>query len=527
MKKNINKSSVVLLVLDGWGVAKPSKLSNPITPINAPNYFNWLKKYPNTTLKASGEDVGLFKGQEGNSEAGHLNLGAGRIVKQDALFVSDAIKDGTFYKNSAFHQAIHHVRKYNTAVHIMGLMSNHNSAHSCPEHLYALLDCFYKHAIKKVYLHLFTDGRDSGQHDAPMHLKKLLPYLHGNEEIATVMGRLYAMDRNKIWERTKQAYEAMVFGKGFTASSAFEAITQAYNKGESDEFISPTVITKRGKPVATIKDNDAIFFFNCRSDRARQLTKAFVQPKFEQENPDSFKRKHFPKNTRFVAMTDFGPDLPGVLTAFPSRDVVNSLPFVLDGREQLYVAESEKFAHVTYFFNGGYAEHGHTIRWVKIASDRVKDFEVDPNMKAPEIGKYLVKALQNKTYDFITANFANADMLGHTGNFSATEIGIKAVDDALGKVVEAALKNNAIVCITADHGNAEEMINVKTGERDSEHSIAPVPFILIVPPKVLRQRNLKTKLLLKRGGRLADVAPTILKLFGAKVPKEMTGKALF
>jgi 2,3-bisphosphoglycerate-independent phosphoglycerate mutase len=266
----------------------------------------------------------------------------------------------------------------------MGLLSNHNSAHSCPEHLYALLELMKKEKIKKVFLHLFTDGRDSAPHDAVNHLKKLRDHMSGDEKIATVMGRLYAMDRNKNWHRTKMAYEAMTLGKGKLVSTAEEALLKAYDCGESDEFISPTIIVDQNKPIATIKNNDAIFFFNLRSDRAREITKAFVQPDFEKVNPGAFKRTRIPKNTRFVALTDFGPDLPGVLTAYPSRDVNNSLVQFLCPKKQLYVAESEKFAHVTYFFNGGYAQHFCDEEWVKIPTPSAENYENKPEMNAKE-----------------------------------------------------------------------------------------------------------------------------------------------
>jgi len=514
------KQTTVLVIMDGWGISKPKKNGNPITPANAPHYFTWFKKYPNSQLQASGEAVGLFKGQEGNSEAGHLNLGAGRVVKQDALYVSDAIKDGTFFKNNAFQQALHHVKKYNTSIHLMGLLSNHNSAHSCPEHMYALLDLFHREGIKKVCLHLFTDGRDSSQHDAPIHFKKMERHLHGNEIIATVMGRFYAMDRNKVWERTKRAYEAMVLGKGIKVKSVSEAFAQAYNRGESDEFIQPTVITdKRGNAAGTIKDNDVIFFFNLRSDRARQITKAFVQPDFEKvNNGDVFKRAKAPKNTRFVAMTDFGPDLPRVLTAYPSRDVENSLTKVLCPRKQMYIAESEKFAHVTYFFNGGYADHFCDERRVKVQSPDVQNFAEVPEMKAKEVGLLVRNAISSGEYEFICVNFANTDMVGHTGNFEAGEKSVKVVDGEVEKIVEVLLKNDGQGIITADHGNVEEMINLKTGEVDTEHSINPVPVFLV--GKEYKSVKLKK-------GKLADVAPTILKMMGLSKPKEMTGKALF
>jgi 2,3-bisphosphoglycerate-independent phosphoglycerate mutase len=519
----MTKQTTLLIILDGFGLS-PKKEGSAITPETAPNFFKWFKEFPHTKLEASGLSVGLFKGQEGNSEAGHLNIGAGRVVKQDALYVSDAIKDGSFFKNNAFQQALHHVHKYGTAVHVMGLLSNHNSAHSCPEHLYALLDLFKQEGLKKVYLHLFTDGRDSGQHDSSSFLKLLESHLHGSEKIATIMGRYWAMDRNKVWERTEAAYNAIVSGKGKKAKDAESAIQMAYNSGESDEFISPTVITENDKPVATIKDNDVIFFFNLRSDRARQLTKSFVQNDFGKNNPGAFHRLSKPKNTRFVAMTDFGPDLPAIFTAFPSRDVHNSLVQVLCPRRQLYVAESEKFAHVTYFLNGGYAQHFCDEQWVKIESDHIKDFVNSPEMKAHEIADYVVKALERGEHDFIAVNFANADMVGHTGNLEAGKKAVAVLDDALLKIVTEVQKRNAVCFITADHGNAEEMVNPDTGETDSEHSVNPVPFVVISSPEVLKKHKLKKEL---KKGKLADVAPTILKFIGVTQPPEMTGKPLY
>ncbi|TSC83759.1 MAG: 2,3-bisphosphoglycerate-independent phosphoglycerate mutase [Parcubacteria group bacterium Gr01-1014_13] len=510
--------TTLLIIVDGWGVGDQKEPGNPITPKTAPNYFAMLKKFPNCKLEASGESVGLFKGQEGNSEAGHLNLGAGRVVKQDALFISDSIEDGTFFKNNAFHQALHHVKKYKTSVHLMGLLSNHNSAHSCPEHLYALLDLLYKENIKKVYLHLFTDGRDSGQFQAHKHLQILQKFFHGNEKVATVMGRFYAMDRNKDWDRTKQAYEAMVVGKGCTAPSVVEALRDSYNKKDTDEFVCPTVIMENGHPVATIKDNDAVFFFNLRSDRARQLTKAFMQPDFKTVNPGAFTRSKFPKNIRFVALTDFGPDLPGVLTAFPSRDVEGSLVQVLCPRKQMYIAESEKFSHITYFFNGGYAQHFCDEKWVKIASPEVKNYEDRPEMSAKLLADYTIGAIESGDYEFIAMNFANMDMVGHTGNFTAAQKAVSVVDSEIARIIKVLIKNGGQGVITADHGNIEEMINPNSGEPDTEHSANPVPLILInshikVPSKL-------------PDGKLANVAPTILKMMGIVKPVEMTAKSL-
>lgn len=519
MQKN-NKNSVMLVIMDGWGIAELKNKGNPVTPENAPNYFRWLKDYPNTKLEASGEAVGLFKNEDGNSEAGHMNLGAGRVVKQDAVYISDAIDDGTFFKNPAFDQVLHHVRKYNTAVHLVGLLSNHNSAHSCPEHLYALLDYFHQEKIQKVYLHLFTDGRDSGQHNAPQHLKLLKERFHGNEKIATILGRFYGMDRGKNWERIKKAYDALVECRSCrTANSPTDALTQAYNSGETDEFIKPTVILEKGKPIAKINDNDAIFFFNLRSDRARQLTKAFVQPDFEKINPNAFRRTRIPKNIRFVAMSDFGPDLPGVLTAFPSRDVINSLPQVLCPLKQLYISETEKYAHVTYFFNGGYARHFCDERWIKIESKVVDNYATCPQMSSKEMTDVIIKEIEKKEYNFICVNYPNPDMVAHTGDLQAGILAVKNIDEEVNRLLKAAEKNKITVLITADHGNVEEMINIKTGEIDTEHSNNPVPFIIAGKEYYKKKKRLSK-------GKLADVAPTILKLMGLKKPKEMTGKSL-
>ncbi|MBI2038004.1 MAG: 2,3-bisphosphoglycerate-independent phosphoglycerate mutase [Candidatus Magasanikbacteria bacterium] len=510
--------TTLLVIVDGWGVGNSEEPGNPITPKSAPNYFSFLKKYPNCQLEASGLSVGLFKGQEGNSEAGHLNLGAGRVVKQDALYISDSIADGTFFKNSVFQQAISQVKKYKSSVHLMGLLSNHNSAHSCPEHAYALLDLLHRENIEKVYLHLFTDGRDSGQFEAHKHLRLLKKFFHGNEKVATVMGRFYAMDRNKNWERTGAAYKAMVLGQGQKFASAEEALRNSYNSEETDEFLQPSVITEKGRPVATIKENDALIFFNLRSDRARQLTKAFVQPNFKEVNPGAFNRTKQIKNLNFVALTDFGPDLPGVVSAFPSRDVKKSLVQVLCPRKQLYLAESEKFAHVTYFLNGGYAQHFCDENWVKIDSDDVKNYASKPEMSAERLTDYVINAIESGNYEFIAMNFANMDMVGHTGNFAAAQKAVSAVDAALGRIVKALLKNQGQGIITADHGNIEVMINPESGEPDTEHSTNPVPFILI-------NSWIKTPDKLP-DGKLANVAPTVLKMMGVDKPVEMTAKSL-
>ncbi|MBI2436734.1 MAG: 2,3-bisphosphoglycerate-independent phosphoglycerate mutase [Candidatus Magasanikbacteria bacterium] len=525
-QKSSKLSPTLLIILDGFGLADPKNPGNAITPATAPHIFGYMKKYPNSTLKTYGHHVGLFKGQEGNSEAGHMNIGAGRIVKQDLVQISEAIADGTFFKNEAFKQAIYHVKKYTTAVHVMGLLTDGNSAHAYPDHMYALLELFRREKIDKVYLHLFTDGRDSGPHQASSFLHDLREHMNGNEKIATIMGRFYGMDRNKHWDRTEQAYHAMVLGKGCAALSAEEALAQSYNRNETDEFICATVIMEdtpkaglgHAKPVATINDNDVIFFFNARSDRARQITKAFVQQDFTQKNQGAFKRMKFPKNIRFVAMTDFGPDLPSVATAFPSPDIAHTLPMLLEDRRQLYIAESEKYAHVTYFINGGYADPVDGEERIKIPSPHAKSFDTTPEMSAKPIADEIIRKLKSDMIDFCCVNFANADMVGHTGNFNAAKKAVSIVDTQVNRLVSEILTRKGQLLIISDHGNAEEMQNSKTQEIMTEHSLNPVPCILI--REALKQKKLKN-------GILADVAPTVLKMMGIKKPGEMTGRALY
>jgi len=518
LKQKIEKRKpTLLIILDGFGLAKPTDLGNAVTPKTAPNIFSYLKKYPSSKLTAHGEAVGLFKDQEGNSEAGHINIGAGRVVKQDLVQVAESIHDGTFYKKEAFRQALFHVKKYNKAVHIMGLLTDRNSAHSYPDHLHALLEFFRRENQEKVFLHLFTDGRDSSPHGGADFLRELRGHMLAKEKIATIMGRFYAMDRNKIWKRTQEAYEAMVLGKGCVATSAEEALSQSYNRGDTDEFICPTVIVEKNKPVAKISDNDAIFFINARSDRARQITKVFVQPDFQKRNKGAFKRSKYPKNTRFVAMTDFGPDLDRIMTAFPSPDLTDTLPMVLKHKQQLYIAESEKYAHVTYFLNGGYADAVNGEIRIKVDSLPIDSYDAKPAMSAQKLADEIIRNLKKDYLDFYCINFANPDMVGHTGNLEAGKKAVSAVDKQVARIVDLVLKKKGQVLIIADHGNAEEMINVKTKEMMTQHTTNPVPCILI---------GSKTKKKKLKNGILADVAPTILDLMDEQKPKEMTGKSL-
>ncbi len=511
---------LVLLILDGWGIAKPNK-GNAITLAKTPVFDELQKKYLSTQLCAHGDCVGLPQNQDGNSEAGHMNIGAGRIVEQDSVYIAKSISDGTFFNNPAFRKAIQHAKKYKSKLHIMGLLSNGESAHSNPDHLIALLTLTHAKKIK-TFLHLFTDGRDSHQYLAIHLLEKIKFYLRDNQKIATLMGRFYAMDRKKKWERTKMAYEALTEGEGSWFGNPIEAIVSSYNKKESDEFIKPSIIVKktkgRNQPLAKINNNDVIIFYNLRSDRARQLTKPFVQKNFK-----GFSRKKILKNIFFVAMTDFGPDLPGIVTAFPSRDLKGTLPMALQEFRQIYMSETEKYAHVTYFFNGGYDKPVASEERFCIPSPDVEHYDDVPQMRVFDLTDKINYFLNKDKYDIIICNFANPDMVGHTGNLEAGIKAIEATDKAVGKIVKNILKQNGILLITADHGNIEEMIDLKTGEIDTAHSKNPVPF-LVIGKKFHKKNNNKFKISPK--GVLGDIAPTILDILGKKKPKEMTGKTL-
>ena len=509
------KGPVVLIVLDGWGNS-PNKVGNAIRLAKTPNFDALTKKYPSTELLTHGRYVGLVGSQKGNSEAGHLNLGAGRIVEQDVAVITREIKEGRFFKNPAFTEAIAHVQKYKSQMHLMGLLSGTQSAHVEMKHVYALLRLMSSEGISKVFLHLFTDGRDSSPHGAINYLRDLKKQFLNHEQIATICGRFYAMDRNRRWDRTAAAYLMLTKGQGIKVKSAEEVILQSYNRGETDEFIRPTVITNNGEPTAVIKENDSVIFFNLRSDRARQLTKAFVQKNFCDLNKGCFYRRTFIKNLKFVAMTDFGPDLDHILTAYPSKDVTNTLPMVLKDYQQLYLAETEKYAHVTFFFNGGYDHAVGGEERIAVPSPHVDSYDQKPEMSAFEVTKVLLKKLQSGK-QFIAVNFANPDMIAHSGNFKAGILAVEACDQCLGKIVDEILRQKGVAIVTADHGNVEEMIDIETNEMDTEHSGNPVPFILA------GEKYQKVKL---RKGILADVAPTILEIFGVKKPREMTGDSL-
>lgn len=501
---------VVLLILDGWGVVH-TQAGNAIARAKVKTFPSLWKKFPHTILSASGTAVGLPARQVGNSEAGHMNLGAGRVVRQDAVRINGAIEDGSFFSNPAFLSATRHVRKSGGTLHIMGLLTGTESGHAFPKHLDALLRLVRREHTHRVRLHLFTDGRDASPYGAIRQVRRLIPKLK-RERIATLMGRYWAMDRAKRWNRTRVAYESLTSPHGRRAETVAQALTHAYRDGESDEFLRPMVIgSEREVEESRIRNGDAVIFFNHRSDRARQITKVFVQDRFERQNPKSFSRRRL-KKLWFVAMADFGPDLPNLSTAFPSEMLNDTFPMQFKNFRQLYIAESEKFAHVTFFFNGGHPYPvAHEDR-VLVPSSNIKKFDRSPAMATQRVADHIVASVKKRTHDVIVANFANADMVGHTGNLQAGILAAQAIDRNLKRVASAVLANGGALFVTADHGNIEEMA-------DTEHNSNPVPFLLVA------RRTNGTRF--RNKGKLADVAPTILDWLDKKKPKAMTGRSLF
>ncbi len=504
--KNKRSPKVVLLILDGWGLGKQDD-GNAIYLAKTPFIDSLYKKYPWTKLCAHGKCAGLPKNQVGNSEAGHENIGAGRLVNQDVVYIDKDIKDGRFYKNPAFLAVINQVKKGKGNLHLMGMLSSNGSPHSNSSHLKALIKLTRQKNIKNVYLHLFTDGRDSPPRSAMKVIGALERFLNPNEIIATIIGRFYAMDRKKSWDRTNWAYEAMLLGEGHKAKSPQEGITRAYNANVTDEYIEPIVMYQNGKMTTRIKDNDAIIFFNLRSDRARRMAKPFVQTNFQKMNHGSIKRKKVLKNVVFVAMTDFGPDLDGILTAYPSEDLKNTLPIKLKDKKQIYIAEKEKYAHVTYFFNGGYPDPVAGEERFLIPSPSVSSYDQKPAMSTAGIVKKVISSISE--YDFICANIACPDMVAHTGNLKAGIKAAEAVDKYVKKIYQVCKKKNVDLIITADHGNLEYMLNTETGEIITEHTTNPVPFI-VISNQVPKSRRLKSSC------NLGNIAPSIVKLFGIK-----------
>ncbi|MCK8824841.1 2,3-bisphosphoglycerate-independent phosphoglycerate mutase [Fuchsiella alkaliacetigena] len=503
---------VALVILDGWGCNEREE-GNSVKQAQTPNFDRLWAEYPHTTLAASGEKVGLPAGQMGNSEVGHLNLGAGRVVYQQLTKISKGIEDGSFFKNQVLLDGIKNCKLNDSPLHLLGLLSD-GGVHSDIQHLFGLLELAKKHE-REVYVHAFLDGRDVPPDSAKKYIKELEAKFAELEigKIATVSGRYYAMDRDERWDRTQKAYQALVLGEGKQADSALEAVENSYQEEVYDEFVVPTVIREDGEPVATINDDHSVIFFNFRPDRARQLSRAFVDHDFH-----GFERQEHPQ-VCFATMTQYDETLAAPV-AYPPEVVDNTLGEVLaeEGLKQLRIAETEKYAHVTFFFNGGVEEPNLNEDRKLIPSPKIATYDEQPEMSAYEVKDELLEILDSKDYDVIVLNFANPDMVGHSGDLEACKEAVEAVDDVLGQVVEKVLAVGGELLVTADHGNAEQMLDYETGNFHTAHTSNPTPLIYV------GDREVKAEFATEQA--LADVAPTILKLLDIEQPAEMTGEAL-
>lgn len=518
----------VLVVMDGWGFSSVYE-GNAIAQANTPTFDRLWKTYPHTLLQAAGEAVGLPWGEMGNSEVGHLNIGAGHTVPQDLPRITAAINDESFYLNEALAAACEHAKTTGGTLHLIGLAST-GGVHSHIRHLYALLHLAKRHGLTKVAIHAFTDGRDAPPRAGLAQLAKVEAEMKatGIGRIATVCGRYYSMDRDKHWDRVKLAYDAIALGKGPTAVSAEEAIQRSYDADQTDEFVTPTVIVDdQGKPIAPFEDTDAAIFFNFRSDRSRQLTRAFVESEFKE-----FDRPVSPVGLHFVTMTQYEASLP-VHVAFHPQNVEHSLAQVLSdhGLRQFHIAETEKYPHATFFFNGGYEIPFPLEERLLVQSPKVPTYDQAPAMSAEAITNELVKRVGGREYPFIMVNYANPDMVGHSGNLQATIQAVETVDRCLARLVEVTSETDCFLLITADHGNAEQMVDFTSGQIDTEHTTNPVPFILVIPPKELSDFEFDTGKLVLSGtvtptGILGDVAPTVLDILEVDKPDEMAGYGL-
>ena len=507
----MNKSPVMLIILDGWGIGKDYP-GNAVKLAKTPTFDRLMSEYPNTTLEASELAVGLPKGQMGNSEVGHLNIGSGRIIYQELTRISKAIDDGDFFEKKEFLDAIENVKKNNSKMHLMGLVSD-GGVHSHNTHLDGLLELCKKQGLNDVYVHVILDGRDVPPTIGREHVKELEAKMEelGVGKIATVSGRYYSMDRDKRWERIKLAYDAMILGVGNENSSPDSVIEKSYNEGVTDEFIIPTVIKENNLPVATVDNGDSIVFFNFRPDRARQITRAFVD-----ENFDGFVREK-KVDTFFVTMTEYDKTIENVHVAYKNQPPVNTLGEYISkkGLNQLRIAETEKYAHVTFFFNGGIEQPFVNEDRALIPSPKVATYDLKPEMSAVEVKEEVINRLRMDKYDLIILNFANPDMVGHTGVVSATIKAIETVDSCLSEIISLLEEKGGNALITADHGNAEMLIDESDSSPITAHTTNRVPLILV------GQKDVKLK-----EGILADLAPTILELINLEKPEEMTGNSL-
>lgn len=539
-------SPVVLIIVDGWGIRQEER-GNAYAVAKKPRLTKLFASFPSSLLLASEEAVGLPHGQAGNSEVGHLNLGAGRIVYQEVLRINRSITDGSFWSNPAFLAAVSNIRKNKTKLHLLGLVSS-GGVHSLVEHLYALLWFCREQGLEKkaVKIHVITDGRDAQPTSAAVYIAELRQKLAaiGIGEIATVMGRYYAMDRNNRWERTRAAYEALVDGKGEKGEDPLALVEKFYQNGVTDEFILPSlIIDETGQPVGKISDGDSIIFFNFRGDRTRQLTKAFVLTDFNEivaqrssvagheilettgftqqvTKTKTFDRITFLKNLFFVTLTEYEKDLPVSAIASPASEIKLPLTRIIAeaSMRQFHIAETEKYPHVTYFFNGGREDAFVGEDRLLVPSAKIPTYDLAPAMSARQITEALLPRLTNRTYHFIVVNFANLDMVGHTGRFDPAVAAVEIVDDCVGQIVINTLTLGGVAIVTSDHGNIEEMLNPYTGAVDTEHNKNPVP-IIVCWEKLRGKRSLKS-------GILADIAPTILEILKIQKPQTMTGISL-
>ena len=509
----MSKKPTVLMILDGYGLNDRVE-GNAIKQANTPVMDKLMAEYPYVKGLASGMAVGLPEGQMGNSEVGHLNMGAGRIVYQELTRITKEIQDGDFFKNEALLHAVKNAKENGSALHLFGLLSD-GGVHSHITHLFGLLELAKKEGLEKVYVHCFLDGRDTPPQSGKGYVQELTDKLAelGVGKIATVMGRYYAMDRDNRWDRVERAYNAITKGLGVSAESGVAAVQNSYNNGKNDEFVEPAVVMENGKPVATVQDGDSVIFFNFRPDRAREITRAFCCDDF-----DGFAREKRIQTT-YVCFTDYDETIPNKEVAFHKVAITNTFGEFLaaHGLKQARIAETEKYAHVTFFFNGGVEEPNEGEDRILVKSPKVATYDLKPEMSAPEVCEKLVEAIKSQKYDVIIINFANPDMVGHTGVQKAAIQAIEVVDGCVGKAVDAIKEVNGQLFICADHGNAEQLIDYETGAPFTAHTTNPVPFILV---------NADPSYTLREGGCLADIAPTLIELMGMEQPKEMTGKSL-
>ena len=510
----MSRRPVVLMILDGYGLNDKVE-GNAIAQAKTPVMDQLMKECPWVRGNASGMAVGLPEGQMGNSEVGHLNMGAGRIVYQELTRITKEIQDGTFFENPALVKAVENCKKNGSALHLMGLLSD-GGVHSHNTHLYALLELARRHGLEKVFVHCFLDGRDTPPASGKEYAEALNKEMEkiGVGRIASVMGRYYAMDRDNNYDRVKLAYDAMTKGEGLTAACGICAIQESYDRKETDEFVKPTVVVEDGKPVATVQDGDSVIFFNFRPDRAREITRAFCDDDF----------KGFDRGARrqitYVCFSDYDPTIPNKDVAFHKIAVTNTFGewLAANNLKQARIAETEKYAHVTFFFNGGVEAPNPGEDRILVNSPKdVATYDLKPQMSAPEVCEKLCAAIRSDKYDVIVINFANPDMVGHTGVLPAAIKAIETVDECVGRAVAAVKEVGGVMFICADHGNAEQLIDYETGEPHTAHTTNQVPFVLV---------NYDEGYGLREGGCLADIRPTLIEIMGMKQPAEMTGKSL-